>query len=134
LLSMLLFCSAFSSVLKKEAICSSEMLVNFQWTTSCYIPEDSTPTPYFTSLGWTAENERVHLQWNNTFKVLSGISPRSGSHKSLLTNLYLTCLTIFVWAALCIQDIRYSDFKSNIWYISFPFSVTIIYKTMDGGE
>jgi hypothetical protein len=35
-------CSAYSSTLKMEAICSSETLVDFQRTTWRYIPEDST--------------------------------------------------------------------------------------------
>jgi hypothetical protein len=37
---MLVSCSAFSSILKMEAICSSQTLVYFQWTTWHYIPED----------------------------------------------------------------------------------------------
>jgi hypothetical protein len=40
--SMLLSCSAYSSTLKMEAICSSETSVHFQQTTRRYIPEDST--------------------------------------------------------------------------------------------
>jgi hypothetical protein len=36
------FCSAYSSTMKMEATCSSEMLVDFQQTTCRYIPEDST--------------------------------------------------------------------------------------------
>jgi hypothetical protein len=39
---MLVSCSASSSTLKMEAICFSEMSVGFQWTTRCYVPEDST--------------------------------------------------------------------------------------------
>jgi hypothetical protein len=39
---MLASCSAYSSTLKMQAICSSEMLVDFQRTTRRYIPEDST--------------------------------------------------------------------------------------------
>jgi hypothetical protein len=38
----LLSCSAYSLTLKMEAICYSEMSVNFQWTTWRYITEDST--------------------------------------------------------------------------------------------
>jgi hypothetical protein len=38
---MLICCSAYST-LKTEAICSSETSVDFQQTTWCYIPEDST--------------------------------------------------------------------------------------------
>jgi hypothetical protein len=38
----LVSCSAYSSTLKKEAICSSETSVDFQRTTRLYIPEDST--------------------------------------------------------------------------------------------
>jgi hypothetical protein len=38
----LVSCSAYSSTLKMEAICCSKMSVDFQWTTQCYIPEDST--------------------------------------------------------------------------------------------
>jgi hypothetical protein len=38
----LVSCSAYSPTLKMEAICSSEMSVNFQRTTRRYIPEDST--------------------------------------------------------------------------------------------
>jgi hypothetical protein len=37
-----LSCSAYSSTLKMEAICSSETSVGFQRTTWRYIPEDST--------------------------------------------------------------------------------------------
>jgi hypothetical protein len=33
---------AYSSTLKKEAMCSSETMVDFQWTTRRYIPEDKT--------------------------------------------------------------------------------------------
>jgi hypothetical protein len=39
---MLASCSASSSALKMETICSSEMLVDFQQTTCRYITEDST--------------------------------------------------------------------------------------------
>jgi hypothetical protein len=35
-------CLAYFSTLKIQAICSSEMSVDFQWTTQHYIPEDST--------------------------------------------------------------------------------------------
>jgi hypothetical protein len=35
-------CSAYSTTLKMEVICSSKMLVDFQWTTPCYITEDRT--------------------------------------------------------------------------------------------
>jgi hypothetical protein len=38
----LVSCSAYSSTLKKETICSSETSVDFQRTTRRYIPEDST--------------------------------------------------------------------------------------------
>jgi hypothetical protein len=38
---MLVFCSAYSSTLKMEMIFSSETSADFQWTTQCYIPEDS---------------------------------------------------------------------------------------------
>jgi hypothetical protein len=38
----LVSCSAFSLTLKMEAICSSELSIDFQWTALCYIPEDST--------------------------------------------------------------------------------------------
>jgi hypothetical protein len=38
----LVSCSAYSSTLKIEAICSSETSVDFQQTTRRYIPEDST--------------------------------------------------------------------------------------------
>jgi hypothetical protein len=36
---MLVSCSAYSSTLKMEMICSSETLVDLQWTTRGYIPE-----------------------------------------------------------------------------------------------
>jgi hypothetical protein len=39
---MLICCSSYSSTLKMEAICSSEMSVDFQWSTRRYILEDST--------------------------------------------------------------------------------------------
>jgi hypothetical protein len=38
----LVFCAAYSSALKMEAICSSETSVDIQRTTQRYIPEDST--------------------------------------------------------------------------------------------
>jgi hypothetical protein len=38
----LVYCSAYSSTLKMEAICSSETSVHIQRTTRRYIPEDST--------------------------------------------------------------------------------------------
>jgi hypothetical protein len=31
---------SYSSTLKMEATCSSELLLDFQWTTQCYVPED----------------------------------------------------------------------------------------------
>jgi hypothetical protein len=40
---MLVSCLAYFSTLKMKAMCSSERLVDFQWTTWRYIPEDSTP-------------------------------------------------------------------------------------------
>jgi hypothetical protein len=36
-------CLAHSLTMKMNAICSSETLVDFQWTTWHYIPEDSIP-------------------------------------------------------------------------------------------
>jgi hypothetical protein len=39
---MLVSCSVYSPTLKMEATCSSETSVDFQRTTWCYIPEDST--------------------------------------------------------------------------------------------
>jgi hypothetical protein len=38
----LICCSAYSSIVKMEAVCSSETPVDFQRTTRRYIPEDST--------------------------------------------------------------------------------------------
>jgi hypothetical protein len=38
----LVSCSDYSSILKLEAICSSETSVNVQRTTSCYFPGDRT--------------------------------------------------------------------------------------------
>jgi hypothetical protein len=38
----LIFCLAYSSALKMDVICSSEMLVDFYETTWCHISEDST--------------------------------------------------------------------------------------------
>jgi hypothetical protein len=38
----LVSCAAYSTTLKMDAICSSETSVDFQRTTRCYIPEDST--------------------------------------------------------------------------------------------
>jgi hypothetical protein len=35
-------CLAYSLTLKMEVACSSETSVDFQWTTHCYIPEDTT--------------------------------------------------------------------------------------------
>jgi hypothetical protein len=40
--STLISCSAYSSTLKMEAICSSETSVDFQQTTRRYFPKDST--------------------------------------------------------------------------------------------
>jgi hypothetical protein len=37
---VLISCSAYSSILKMEATCSSENSVDFQRTTRCYIPKD----------------------------------------------------------------------------------------------
>jgi hypothetical protein len=39
---MLISCLAYSLALKMEITYSSEILVNFQWTTWYYIPEDRT--------------------------------------------------------------------------------------------
>jgi hypothetical protein len=39
---MLVSCLAYSSTLKMEATCCSEMSVDFQWTTRHYIPEHRT--------------------------------------------------------------------------------------------
>jgi hypothetical protein len=39
---VVLSCSAYSSTLKMEAICSSNASVDFQRSTWCYIPEDNT--------------------------------------------------------------------------------------------
>jgi hypothetical protein len=38
---LLATCLAYSSTLKMEAACHYVMSVNFYWTMSCYIPEDS---------------------------------------------------------------------------------------------
>jgi hypothetical protein len=40
--SMLVPCLAYSSTLKMEATCSSEMSVDFYRTTRIYVPEDTT--------------------------------------------------------------------------------------------
>jgi hypothetical protein len=39
---LLLVSCCYSLTLKKEAICYSELSVDFQWTTRRYIPEDDT--------------------------------------------------------------------------------------------
>jgi hypothetical protein len=39
----LIYCSAYSSTLKMEAVCSSETSIDFQRTTRRYIPDNSTP-------------------------------------------------------------------------------------------
>jgi hypothetical protein len=57
LLSRLVFCLAYSSILKMEAVCSSETSVEFQRTTRRYIPEDR-----------TLNNHRC---WNLTSHVLA---------------------------------------------------------------
>jgi hypothetical protein len=38
----LIYCSAYFSTMKMEAICSSETSIDTQWTTRRYIPEDGT--------------------------------------------------------------------------------------------
>jgi hypothetical protein len=43
---MLVSCVAYSLTLKMETTCSSETLVEFQWTTWRYIPEDRTLHSY----------------------------------------------------------------------------------------
>jgi hypothetical protein len=42
----LVSCSAYSSTLKMEVICSSKTLADFQWTTGYYSPEDSILSHY----------------------------------------------------------------------------------------
>jgi hypothetical protein len=44
---MLVPCMAYSSALNREANCTSEMSVDFQRTTRCYVPEDRTPPNNF---------------------------------------------------------------------------------------
>jgi hypothetical protein len=39
----LVYCLAYSSILKMEDVCSSETSVDFDQNTLCYIPEDKTP-------------------------------------------------------------------------------------------
>jgi hypothetical protein len=53
----LVSCSAYSSTLKMEAICSSETSVYFQRTTRRYIPDDST-LPYCSSPGISCATNR----------------------------------------------------------------------------
>jgi hypothetical protein len=40
--SMLVSCLAYSLTLKMEVICSSDTSIDIQWTTWCYIPDEST--------------------------------------------------------------------------------------------
>jgi hypothetical protein len=54
---MLVSCSAYSSVLKMEAICSSYTSVDFQWATWYYIPEDTT----LSDTNYILEVSKLHL-------------------------------------------------------------------------
>jgi hypothetical protein len=46
---MLVSCLAYSSTLKMEVMCSSEMSVDFHRTTGCYNPEDTALQNYLLS-------------------------------------------------------------------------------------
>jgi hypothetical protein len=55
---LLASCSTYSSILKMEAICSSETWVDFQRTTRCYITEDRTLDTILV-VGHTQANDRI---------------------------------------------------------------------------
>jgi hypothetical protein len=68
----LVSCSAYSSTLKMEVLCSSETLDDFQRTTRSYIPEDSTCHRLsFTSQG--SFNCIAHLASNGRVTVNDGL-------------------------------------------------------------
>jgi hypothetical protein len=58
-------CSAYSSTLKVQALCSSETLVYFPWTARQYIPEDRTLQTYRISL--PVLNVNIKIKNENIF-------------------------------------------------------------------
>jgi hypothetical protein len=54
----LVSCSAYSSTLKMEVACSTETLIDFEWITRRYIPEDITPQEIY-NLYFLPSNIRV---------------------------------------------------------------------------
>jgi hypothetical protein len=62
----LVSCSDYSSILKMEAIYSSETPVDTQRTTWCYIPEDGTLH------NRRCENLKSYIRWLTVFVTLKG--------------------------------------------------------------
>jgi hypothetical protein len=79
----LVSCSAYSSTLKMEAICSSETSVDFQRTTQRYIPEDG-----------TLHNHRCENLKSYITKLFSKIW---GVHSGIWKLLYLEIWRRAVW-------------------------------------
>jgi hypothetical protein len=68
---MIVSCLAYSSILKMEAICSSETLVDFHPTTRRYIPEDIT---LFLATAVRTSNSTVHIPWYSFSSILVPIT------------------------------------------------------------
>jgi hypothetical protein len=79
----LMSCSVYSPTLKMEVICSSEMSVDFHWTTRPCIPEDRTLLPCYcpiimifhfrplSSINMTSRNERHIISlWKSKFETV----------------------------------------------------------------
>jgi hypothetical protein len=62
-------CLAYFFTLKLEAICSSETLVDFQWATWHYIPEDSTVKLYI---------YRMEQQNNQNSNITCSVTDNAG--------------------------------------------------------
>jgi hypothetical protein len=65
---MLVSCSAYSSTLKMEAICSSETSVDFQRNARRYIPEDSTVLKCVDFKKWKTENSVLFMHTHKVMK------------------------------------------------------------------
>jgi hypothetical protein len=90
-------CSAYSSILKMEAVCSLETSADFQRTKRRYMPEDA----IVTLLGNESENKPAIHARNNRTGVASGGSHISIASKHVPTNTQPEDVHYWVTDVLC---------------------------------
>jgi hypothetical protein len=101
----------YSSSLKMEVICSSEMSVDLQWTTQHYIPEDRT-------LHKTVQIAREYNDYNigKLIMEMYGLPGFVAHHSFQMIFLQKLILTHFIKCKNVIHFLKENKSKNNLYY------------------